>query len=121
MEIIILLLSCLIKTILSNTKPSTDFDVHRNWKDITTSSSTIDNWYYDTRSEWTLDYPPLFAYLEFILGSLANYIDNKFNSNININFSNSNSNITTNNSCLFFHRITVILLGDITLYLSLKK
>ena len=119
MEIIILLLSCLIKLLLANTYPSTDYDVHKNWKDITNSTS-IRNWYYDNRSIWTLDYPPLFAYMEYILGNIANLIDSNFKTSINIqnNYSNQKD---SNLSCLYYHRITVVLLSDICLYFSVKK
>lgn len=64
---------------------STDFDVHKNWMRITTTKH-ISEWYYDVRklflikylktfSVWTLDYPPLFAYLEYVLGTISYYVD----------------------------------------------
>ncbi|EME29696.1 dolichyl pyrophosphate Glc1Man9GlcNAc2 alpha-1,3-glucosyltransferase isoform 1 [Galdieria sulphuraria] len=69
-----LLLSLSIQCLLIPSYKSTDMDVHRYWKALT-YSYPIQKWYSDTTSQWTLDYPPLFACLEWFLAQLVAIVD----------------------------------------------
>ena len=109
-DIIIFLVIIILKIFLFPTSQSTDFEVHRNWKAIT-NSLPISEWYFYSDNKWTLDYPPLFAYMEYILGKISKIVDP--------NITNLEKFNHDSLKCKVFMRTTV-LLGDIFLFFSIK-
>lgn len=89
-----------IKFLLIRSYHSTDFEVHRNWMSLT-YNLPIDQWYYSNLSQWTLDYPPFFAYFEWLLSYLANVFDSSMLTLQADPFFSTNT--------LYFQRITVII------------
>ncbi|KAJ2714579.1 glycosyl transferase [Coemansia spiralis] len=110
-EIAVLGVGAGVKLLLWPAYRSTDFEVHRNWLAIT-GSLPVREWYHEARSEWTLDYPPFFAWFEWALAHVARLWDPRIVDIDHLDYAAW--------SCVVFQRLTV-LISELLLFLALRR
>jgi alpha-1,3-glucosyltransferase len=90
---------------------STDFEVHRFWLALT-ATQPLEQWYSNSASIWTLDYPPLFAWFEYALAQLSRWVPLDLRGMLELEQA---GHLGVMDNVVLFQRLTVII-GDVVLY-----
>lgn len=77
-----------------------------------THTLPVNQWYVDNTSEWTLDYPPFFAWFEYALGCVAQFIDGEMLVVDHLEYASVET--------ILFQRLSVIMM-DLFLFLGVYK
>ncbi|KAK4532762.1 hypothetical protein CCYA_CCYA13G3619 [Cyanidiococcus yangmingshanensis] len=51
-----------------------DYEAHRYWSSVTLHVRPVSAWYEASKDHWVIDYPPLSAYLAFLVGTAAKHL-----------------------------------------------
>nr|CCA20034.1 Probable dolichyl pyrophosphate Glc1Man9GlcNAc2 alpha1 putative [Albugo laibachii Nc14] len=97
-----------LKALLFPSYVSTDFEVHRNWLSIVYNLPPSE-WYHERTSEWTMDYPPFFAWFEYCLAQIAALF-------LECDALRISSTPIQSNSLLHFQRFSVISCDFVLIY-----
>jgi alpha-1,3-glucosyltransferase len=120
-KIIAFIIITCVKILCIPSYRSTDFDVHRNWLAIT-RHLPLKEWYFDDRNGTTvhtLDYPPTFAYFEYIISNnpMTNLLLSRGILDERCLALLPDSDNEPSQECVVFHRMTVII-SDFILWLG---